>query len=411
MRAIVWCGLGLMLLSGGRGLRAEAPPVEWIEPETGHRVIRLSTQPGSKSLYFHQYPFSEDGRWMVMTTPEGIAAVDLETREVKTLVSGRVRMMVTGRVTGDAYYLEQGWVKAVDLASGAIRTVAQLPEGYARSSIAVNADETILVGVATDPDGESKPRTGPSGGGRLGRRWSAGAPMVIFTLQIESGLFQIIHRSHEWLNHLQCSPTEPDRVLFCHEGPWHFVDRVWQMRLTDPEPTLVHRRTMEMEIAGHEFFGPDGQTVWYDLQTPKSLVFWLANYDPRSGVRTWYHHQREEWSVHYNISPDGTLLAGDGGGPGSVANRSPHGRTLDGRNGQWIYLFRPRLLDSPLQGASDGGLVRIGTLSAERLVDLGKHDYDLEPNVIFTPDGKWIVFRSNMHGEVHTYMVEVAKSS
>ncbi len=30
---------------------------------------------------------------------------------------------------------------------------------------------------------------------------------------------------------------------------------------------------LEMEIAGHEFFGPDGKIIWYDLQTPKSKVF------------------------------------------------------------------------------------------------------------------------------------------
>jgi oligogalacturonide lyase len=64
-------------------------------------------------------------------------------------------------------------------------------------------------------------------------------------------------------------------------------------------------------------------------------------------------------------------------------------------NGQWIYLFRP----------TPAGL------EAERLVDLSKHDYQLEPNVTFTPDGKWIVFRSNMHGPSHVYAVEVASAS
>ena len=46
----------------------------------------------------------------------------------------------------------------------------------------------------------------------------------------------------------------------------------------------------------------------------------------------------------------------------------------------------------------------------ERLVDMATHDYRLEPNVTFTPDGKWIVFGSNMHGRNHVYMVEVARA-
>jgi oligogalacturonide lyase len=148
----------------------------------------------------------------------------------------------------------------------------------------------------------------------------------------------------------------------------------------------MHKRTMEMEIAGHEFFSADGQTIWYDLQTPKSQVFWLAGVNVSSGETTRYKVAREHWSVHFNASPDGKLFAGDGGGPNSVAAPG---------NGQWIYLFTPIN----------------GDLKVERLVDLTKHDYRLEPNVSFTPDQKWIVFRSNMHGATHVYAVEVAKAT
>jgi oligogalacturonide lyase len=139
-----------------------------------------------------------------------------------------------------------------------------------------------------------------------------------------------------------------------------------------------------MEIAGHEFFSADGKTVWYDLQTPRGKEFWLAGVVLNSAEQMRYRVQRDQWSVHYNASPDGKLFAGDGGGPGSVAAPG---------NGQWIYLFTPQN----------------GALKAEKLVDLAKHDYSFEPNVSFTPDGKWIVFRSNMHGPTHVYAVEVAK--
>ena len=48
--------------------------------------------------------------------------------------------------------------------------------------------------------------------------------------------------------------------------------------------------------------------------------------------------------------------------------------------------------------------------NAERLVNMSKHDYRLEPNVTFSPDMKWIVFRSNMLGPTHVYAVEIAKA-
>ena len=210
--------------------------------------------------------------------------------------------------------------------------------------------------------------------------------MALYTLDVRSGDLKIIYNSTDWLNHVQMSPTDPGLIMFCHEGPWHKVDRIWTIRTDGTGRRLMHERTMDMEIAGHEFFAADGRTIWYDLQTPKSKVFWLAGVEIASGKRIRYSVPRDQWSVHFNVSPDGKLFAGDGGGPSSVAAPG---------NGQWIYLFTP-LPD--------------GTLKAERLVDLSKHDYRLEPNVTFTPDGKRIVFRSNMHGATHVYAVEVAKA-
>ena len=208
--------------------------------------------------------------------------------------------------------------------------------------------------------------------------------MRLFTINVNSGEVRTFHPSTDWLNHVQFSPTDPTLLMFCHEGPWHKVDRIWTIRVDGSELRKVHTRTMEMEIAGHEFFSSNGKVIWYDMQTPKSQVFWLAGYDLATGKLMKFKIERENWSVHYNASPDGKLFAGDGGGPRSVAAPG---------NGQWIYLCTP-----------DGG-----TLKVEKLVDLSRHDYRLEPNVSFTPDGKWIVFRSNMHGASQVYAVEVKK--
>jgi oligogalacturonide lyase len=107
--------------------------------------------------------------------------------------------------------------------------------------------------------------------------------------------------------------------------------------------------------------------------------------------------------VHFNVSPDGKLFAGDGGGPNSVAAPG---------NGQWIYLFRPEMVrdrtDGELPNASS--LIQTGVFHAEKLVNLAKHNYSLEPNVTFTPDMKWIVFRSNMFGPTQVFAVEIAKA-
>jgi oligogalacturonide lyase len=216
----------------------------------------------------------------------------------------------------------------------------------------------------------------------------------------KTGELKTIHRSTDWLNHLEFSPTDPTLLMFCHEGPWHKVDRIWLMRTDGSRITKVHTRTMAMEIFGHEFWSADGKILWYDLQTPRGEVFWLAGYNVETGERTWYHLQRNEWSIHFNVSADGKLFCGDGGDPGQVAHAP---------DGEWIYLFRPELIAN--RGVQDKSFVTPGVLHAERLVNMSKHKYRLEPNVSFTPDHKWIVFRSNMQGLTYTFAVEVAKAT
>src|ERR1700690_3577848 len=58
-------------------------PTEWIDPDTGHRVVRLSREDNTQSLYFHQNPFTPDGTRLVVTVPDGIATINLQTHEIK----------------------------------------------------------------------------------------------------------------------------------------------------------------------------------------------------------------------------------------------------------------------------------------------------------------------------------------
>ena len=48
------------------------PPREWIDPDTGHRIVRLSDEPGSQSFYFHQNGYTESGDKLVFSTPKGL---------------------------------------------------------------------------------------------------------------------------------------------------------------------------------------------------------------------------------------------------------------------------------------------------------------------------------------------------
>jgi oligogalacturonide lyase len=359
-----------------------------------------------------------------------------------------VSVLVAGHRSGDVYYTKRGArgqdgaagarnstgaiVYATNVDTGATREVVKLPPGRNVSSL--NADETLLLGTYVDGAAPPTPAANrlPAVDARFGQpdyaavgadgkpmtyadakdlrlhntlmATRAGPPRVLFTVNTKTGVLKDIFREHEWLGHLQFSPSDPTLIMFCHEGTWHEVDRIWTIHADGSGLTKIHTRTMNMEIAGHEFFSADGATIWYDLQTPRGQDFWLAGYKVATGKRTWYHLERNEWSVHFNVSPDGTLFAGDGGDSEMVA-RAP--------DGKWIYLFRPeRVPDvAGVKTANSENLIDPGFFQAERLVNMSKHDYRLEPNVTFSPDMKWVIFRSNMLGPIHVYAVEIAKSA
>ena len=386
------------------------PPKSWIDPDTGHRIVRLTGEPGSASLYFNQNGYTADGKEMVYTTSAGISVLDLKTHATRPVVKGPVRVIVTGRKTQNVYYVRDSTVCATDVDTGATREIAKLPP---RGSVStVNADETLLAGTfikghGQDYDSRPAGAIGPqtldqpvNKGQMMEERLAARLPMAMFTMNARTGAIRTILESTDWLNHLVFSPADPALLMYCHEGPWHKVDRIWTIRADGSRITKIHTRTMVMEIFGHEFWSHDGKTIWYDLQTPRGEVFWLAGYNVGTGERTWYSLQRNEWSIHFNATRDNQLFCGDGGDPGQVAH-APDGR--------WIYLFRAEAVPNR-GGLDEPGFVRPGVLRAERLVNMAKHNYRLEPNVSFTPDEKWVVFRSNMFGPTYVFAVEVAEA-
>src|SRR5438094_7776750 len=91
------------------------PPRTWIDPDTGHRIIRLTNEPGSASLYFNQNGYTADGKEMVYTTPEGISALNLATGGAHSVVKDRVRIIVTGHKTQNVYYIKSGEVYATNV--------------------------------------------------------------------------------------------------------------------------------------------------------------------------------------------------------------------------------------------------------------------------------------------------------
>jgi oligogalacturonide lyase len=378
---------------------------------------------------------------------------------------GGARAIVVGHKTNSIFFTRtdpvthSNAVYKADTNTGAVTRLIDLPPRVSISS--VNADETLGAGTynaADCPGGNpnaphaflAAPAAGSGRGGRgaggrgaqplpvspsaagsaaaaanptlgganvqsddkgsmMERRLAQHIPVVLFTIRLtpgpngeKAGHIRMLLHSTDWIGHMLFSPTNTNLLMYCHEGMWQKVDRIWLIHTDGTGKQLIHRRTMVMEIAGHEFWGLDGKTIWYDWQYPKGEDFFVASYNLETHKRIAYHLQRNEWSIHFNLTKDLDLFCGDGGDSGQVA-QAP--------DGEWIELFRPQMIGGT-QGALNGpDFFQPGVFHSEHLVNMAHQNYRAEPNPRFSPDKKYVFFTSNMFGRSYVFAVEVAKAT
>jgi len=412
----------------------KVPPITWVDKDTGHRVWRLSNEPNSGAFYFNVNGYTPDKKVMIYTAPDGIHTLELATKKTKLLVPnpprpanadaatmrfGGVHAIIAGSKTNSVFYSQADPTTHVvtlykaDVYTGKVTRLTDLPKGMGVATI--NADETLGAGTINDsptavnygdravpPAGlPPAPHVQPANKGQMmEERLAARIPLTLYTINLTSGKLTPLLHSTDWVNHLLFSPTDPTLLMYCHEGPWQKVDRIWTIHTDGTQNTLIHHRHIAMEIAGHEFWGLDGKTLWYDWQPIKGQDFYLASYNLTTGRRTAFHMDRNEWSIHFNLTKDLDLFCGDGGDPGQVA-KAP--------DGEWIEIFHPQMI--PTDGAlNEPDFFQPGIFKSEHLVNMKWHDYHEEPNVRFSPDKSLVIFTSNMFGPSYVFGVEVARA-
>jgi len=375
-------------------------PSVWIDKDTHHKIMRLTQREGnSASFYFHNNPFlsgdGKNGDRMVfygndVYKADGVGmqlfTVNLSDLKITQLTDKRFRKSgeIIGKKNHNVYYQVNDSVFAINVDSRITTLVFVFPPDFKGGITTLNSDETLLGGVWASNEEKEISHANPLKHDYFNKIYEAKLQRTLFTIDLKTKVLTKIFSDTAWLNHVQFSPADPKLMMFCHEGPWHKVDRIWTINIDSKDVKLVHKRTVNMEIAGHEWFSPDGKTIWYDLQQPRGKTFYVGGTDINSGNEVKYKFGSNQWSVHYTISSDQKFFAGDGGDSTAVAKA---------KDGKWINLFIP-------EGDH---------FNYEQLVNMKYHQYHLEPNVHFSPDGKWIIFRANFEGFESVYAVEIAK--
>ncbi len=402
LTSLFFCAFALTRLYGQEVMKTggKTMPDTWIDMDTHHKVIRLvNNERDNLSFYFHNNPFIKNKMVFYSSEQKAVSKnnnkkdkqfylIDLTSGNITRLTnhSSPLKGEIVSSLRNEIFFQIADSVFSLNISTNKEKLLYVFPPDFRGEISTVNADGRLLGGFqATDKEREIL-KENPDKHEYFNRIFEAGLPRTLFTIDIDNGILKKIFTDSAWLNHIQFSPKDPDILMFCHEGPWQKVDRIWLLNIRTGKTTLIHKRSMPMEIAGHEWFGKDGKTIWFDLQQPKGQSFFICGTDIASGKEKKYGLGRNEWSVHYCSSRNEDLFAGDGGDSASVAKSN---------DGKWIYLFFPKE----------------DTIVSEKLVNMKWHNYHLEPNVHFSPDGKWIIFRANFEGRENIYAVEIEKQT
>ena len=292
-----------VLETGGKKM-----PAAWIDKDTHHKVVKLTAamDGNSQSFYFHNNPFIDNEMIFYNSSNQKAAevtdmkreetpkininnkqlySIDLKTKKISqlTFCTSPMSGEVVCEKTKTIFYQIKDSIFALDFITKKTRLVFVFPEDFKSGISAVNADGTLLGGSrATDAEKEIL-KNNPNKSSFFNLIYDAHLPKTLFTIDVKTGQLNKIFTDSAWLNHVQFSATDPALLSFCHEGPWHKVNRIWHIDVNTKKITQVHHRTMDMEIWGHEWFGKAGKTMWFDLQQPRGKTFFVAGYDVATG--------------------------------------------------------------------------------------------------------------------------------
>jgi oligogalacturonide lyase len=297
-------------------------PNEWIDKTTGHKIIKLTRREGSNmSFYFHNNPFVGDKMVFYGTNYQNsqkndsvkqetgnisaqnkqLYTVDLKTLKVEQLTFQQSPMNgeIVAAKNKSVYYQIKDSVFSTNIDTKVTKLVYVFPADFKASITTLNSDETLLAGAWSSDKEKEILKNNANKSSFFNLIYEAREPRTLFTINVKTRELKRLFTDSAWLNHVQFSPTDPKILMFCHEGPWHKVDRIWTINIDTKKTMLMHKRTMDMEIAGHEWFSPDGKTIWFDLQQPRSVSFFVAGADVATGMEKKYSLTRDEWSIHF----------------------------------------------------------------------------------------------------------------
>ena len=222
----------------------------------------------------------------------------------------------------EAYFWHDRRLLALDLETLETRTLWEVPTGFVYTMVNCTADgRYICTNVYEDLSAKLKVDLlrGYVGFEEI---WAARPLSKIMRIAVDGSGAESVWEERYWIGHVNTSPTRPNLLTFCHEGPWDKVDnRIWGLDHTTGKGWMIRPRGEDGASVGHEHWHSDGVTIGYHGRFPSGEQFFgTTRFDDsqRQEVATPHADKRDYANIrashisHYHAN-DQTLIVGDGG--------------------------------------------------------------------------------------------------
>ncbi len=358
----------------------------YMDKASGVEVTRLTGYRGhSHHLYFTNPGWYDKGRKLLFSSDRcnrtNLFGVDLANGEIEQLTDlepvpapREVEFLRACRnpVREEVYFWHGLRLIALDLGTKKIRTLHETDPKWCVSMTNCSADgRFVCFGCWEDLSDRFEVDLHR---GYVGFReiWRAEPLSRVARVPTDvGGPGEVLHEEAYWIGHVNTSPTRPEILTFCHEGPWERIDqRIWGLDANTGRTWRI-RPTAENETVGHEYWYADGIHLGYHGRNAagKPMLGHIRFDD------TDRHEAQFPGHTGHIFSLDHRTVVGDGGGIIRVW------KWEDGR------YHGPRIL------CRHDSAMRI---------------QQTHPHPRISPDGRYVVFSSDRSGYGNVYTVPLA---
>lgn len=299
---------------------------EWREVEdleTGVKSVQLTDHKAhSHHLYFTNSGWYDENRQLLFGSDRGgsgnLYGIDLQSGEIRQLTdldegagtgSGSFQSTSVNPRRAEAYFWWQGTLIAIDLDTLQERPLYSVPAGFrGGGQTNVTADGAyVCVNIGQDLSDRFRMDLGAGYVG-MAEYWAAKPRCQVVRIPTQGGAANVVWEEESWIGHINTSPTQPNLLTFCHEGPWQKVDhRIWMLDLNTGKAWKL-RPTAANERVGHEYWFTDGEHVGYHGWTEGGGPFHGAVRHDNTSIG---EYPVSHTSMHFH-SNDLNLIVGDG---------------------------------------------------------------------------------------------------